>query len=74
MTAMTISQVARAAGTGAETVRFYERTGLLPRPARTPSGSGSTRPIRYSACAALPLPSRSDSHCAKSMGCYLPCA
>ena len=35
---MTIGQIARAAGTGAETIRFYERSGLLPRAARTPSG------------------------------------
>jgi MerR family mercuric resistance operon transcriptional regulator len=35
---MTISKVARAAGTGPETVRFYERSGLLPKPARTRSG------------------------------------
>lgn len=38
MMPMTISKVARAAGTGPETVRFYERSGLLPKPARTRSG------------------------------------
>ena len=35
---LTIGQVARLAGVGVETVRFYEREGLLPRPARKPSG------------------------------------
>ncbi len=31
-------QLARAAGVHVETLRFYERRGLLPRPVRTPSG------------------------------------
>lgn len=35
---MTISQVARAAGVNAETVRYYERRRLVPAPNRTPSG------------------------------------
>jgi len=35
---MTISQVARLAGVGVETVRFYEREGLLDQPARPDSG------------------------------------
>lgn len=38
MKALTISQVARRAGVGAETVRFYERQGLLAPPERTASG------------------------------------
>ncbi|MFQ5723780.1 MAG: heavy metal-responsive transcriptional regulator [Terriglobia bacterium] len=33
-----IGRVAQAAGVNVQTVRFYERVGLLPRPARTPSG------------------------------------
>lgn len=36
--ALTIGALAAAAGVGVETVRFYERRGLLPRPPRTPSG------------------------------------
>jgi MerR family copper efflux transcriptional regulator len=36
--ALTIGQLARRAGVGIETVRFYERQGLLPKPPRTPSG------------------------------------
>lgn len=36
--ALTVGQVAREAGVGIETVRFYEREGLLPAPPRTPSG------------------------------------
>ncbi len=38
MTPLTIGQLARAAGVGVETVRFYERRGLLPAPPRTRSG------------------------------------
>ena len=37
MTAMSISQLARSAGVGVETVRYYQRRGLLddPRPQKT---------------------------------------
>ncbi len=35
---LTIGQVSQAAGIGIETVRFYERQGLLAEPARTRSG------------------------------------
>lgn len=35
---LTIGQVARRSGVGIETVRFYEREGLLAKPARTASG------------------------------------
>ena len=35
---LTIGQVARAARVGVETVRFYEREGLVVEPARRPSG------------------------------------
>jgi len=35
---MKIGELARAAGVPTSTVRYYERTGLLPRPMRTPSG------------------------------------
>jgi MerR family mercuric resistance operon transcriptional regulator len=38
MKALTIGQVARSAGVGIETVRFYEREGLLQEPARKESG------------------------------------
>jgi len=38
MPAMTIGQVAKHAGVGVETVRFYERTGLLDAPPRRASG------------------------------------
>lgn len=38
MESMTIGQVAKAAGVGVETVRFYEREGLIAEPARRPSG------------------------------------
>jgi DNA-binding transcriptional MerR regulator len=35
---MKIGQVAREAGVSIDTVRFYERRGILPTPARRPSG------------------------------------
>lgn len=35
---MTVSGLARAAGVNTETIRFYERCGLLPVPARTAAG------------------------------------
>lgn len=38
MQGMTIGQVARKAGVGIETIRFYERKGLLNDPARKESG------------------------------------
>lgn len=38
MKPLTIGQIARQAGIGVETVRFYERRGLLAGPARTASG------------------------------------
>lgn len=37
-TRMTIGQVAQAAGLGVETVRYYERRGLIPEPARSDAG------------------------------------
>ena len=38
MATLTIGKLARAAGVGVETVRFYERVGLLEPPPRTPAG------------------------------------
>lgn len=38
MKPMTIGQVAEQAGVGIETVRFYEREGVLAKPARSASG------------------------------------
>lgn len=38
MKPLTIGQVARQAGVGVETVRFYERKGLIENPARRTSG------------------------------------
>lgn len=38
MRTLTISRLAQSAGVGVDTVRYYERAGLLPRPPRTVSG------------------------------------
>jgi MerR family mercuric resistance operon transcriptional regulator len=38
MKPLTIGQVAKRTGVGVETVRFYEREGLLEAPDRTPAG------------------------------------
>lgn len=36
--ALTIGRVAAAAGVNVQTIRYYERRGLLPSPSRTPAG------------------------------------
>jgi DNA-binding transcriptional MerR regulator len=38
MKTLGIGEVAKASGIGIETIRFYEKEGLLPRPDRRPSG------------------------------------
>lgn len=38
MKSLTIGKIAKETGVGVETVRFYEREGLLNQPARRPSG------------------------------------
>ncbi len=44
MDSLTIGRVAREAGVNRETLRYYERTGLIPKPARTHSGYRSYSP------------------------------
>ncbi len=46
MTATTIAGFARKGGVGVETVRYYQRRGLLEKPKR-PSGAGSRGGVRY---------------------------
>lgn len=38
MSQLTVSKLAERVGTSADTVRYYERIGLLPEPDRSPSG------------------------------------
>ncbi len=38
MDALTLGALAREAGVNPETIRYYERRGLLPEPPRTPAG------------------------------------
>jgi len=38
MEGLTTAKVAREGGVNTETIRYYERHGLLPKPPRTPSG------------------------------------
>jgi MerR family mercuric resistance operon transcriptional regulator len=45
MTSMTIGALARSAGVGVETVRYYQRRGLLAKPER-PSGGGVAGSVR----------------------------
>lgn len=33
-----VGEVAEAVGVGRDTIRYYERAGLLPKPSRTPGG------------------------------------
>lgn len=44
MTTFTIGKIAKAAGLGVETVRFYERLGLIAEPGRSGSGYRQYRP------------------------------
>lgn len=49
---LTIGEVARSTGVGVETVRFYEKQALIPKPARKPSGyrqydADAVRRIRF---------------------------
>ena len=48
----TIGALAKAAGVGVETVRYYQRRGLLPEPARPPGevrryGEGDVKRLRF---------------------------
>ena len=43
MSAMSISQLARNAGVGVETVRYYQRRGLLPDPQPQKTGASGIR-------------------------------
>ena len=52
MKSLTIGHLAREAGVNLETVRFYERRGLLPKPPRSASGyrlfpAEATRRLRF---------------------------
>lgn len=52
MERLTIGRLARLAGVNLETIRYYERRGLLPKPARTEAGyrqftSDSARRLRF---------------------------
>ena len=52
LVALTVSHLAEQAGLSADTVRYYERLGLLPQPARTPAGyrqydEAATRRLRF---------------------------
>ena len=49
MSAMTIAGLARAGGVGVETVRFYQRRGLLETPERSGTGGHSGTVRRYDA-------------------------
>ena len=44
MRALTIRKLAEATGVNLETVRYYERIGIMPRPARTRGGHRSYEP------------------------------
>ena len=44
---MTIAKLASEGGVGVETVRYYQRRGLMPEPARPSGASASGRVRRY---------------------------
>jgi hypothetical protein len=45
-----VAELAAAMGVGAATIRFYEKTGLLVTPARTPAGYASTGRPQWTGC------------------------
>jgi MerR family mercuric resistance operon transcriptional regulator len=52
MERLTIGELAKRGGVNLETIRYYERRGLLPKPPRSPSGyrmfsSDSVRRVRF---------------------------
>ena len=52
MESLTIGHLAKEAGVNLETVRYYERRGLLPKPPRSPSGyrlypTGAAKRLRF---------------------------
>ena len=52
MKSLTIGRLAKRTGVNLETLRFYERKGLLPKPPRSPSGyrlfpTDAARRIRF---------------------------
>lgn len=47
MASMTIGQVTKLAGVGVETIRFYERDGLIEKPPRRPSGYRQYPPVPW---------------------------
>lgn len=49
MSSMTIGNLAREAGVGVETVRYYQRRGLLREPERGPGGGAAGSVRRYEA-------------------------
>jgi hypothetical protein len=58
MAAMSISELARAGGVGVETIRFYQRKGLLddPRPAQGGAHGGGTMATTTRVASALSAP------------------
>ena len=71
---MRVGEVAERAGVNVETLRYYERRGLLPEPARTPNGHRRyddetvrfVRAIKEAQGLGFTLP-RSTSTCASSV-------
>ena len=52
MPSMTIGRLAKQAGVNIDTIRYYERNGLIPEPVRRPSGyreyeTGDVRRLRF---------------------------
>ena len=45
MTALTIGKAARKAGVGVETIRFYERQGLIEQPRKTDGADFRVYPV-----------------------------
>lgn len=65
-----IGAVAKRAAVGIDTVRYYEREGLLPAPRRRASGYRDYDAIAVDRLRFIPAPSSSDSPSRKSASCW----
>ena len=68
--AMKIGELAAQAGCDVQTVRFYEREGLLEEPAREASGYRRYAERHLSGCSSSATAARSTSRCRKCANCW----
>jgi hypothetical protein len=67
---LTIGKLAMLGGVNVQTIRFYERSGLLPKPPRTSSGYRQYGPMPYAGCDSSNKPKCLDFLLLKLMNCF----